>query len=365
MLSRIDERLVLSVSATTRDPRPSEVEGVDYFFVDEDEFDRMIADGELLEWAPIVGHRSGTPRSYVEQQQRAGNDVLLEIDVKGAEQVRTLVPDAVLIFLEPPSMEELERRLRGRGTESEERIAIRLETAGREMGQRGWFDHVVVAVCASAMTTVALGTRRRAASTIADEMSTPTVSAPAATAALSNVPDPHPTSSTRRAEPRSAAPSIAAVNGAKPASKIRSLRTHPSPPVAQSSRIASFAMLGQPPIVTSDALRWITLTRRDLRYCMRQPDGDRWTAHVHLVDAHLQGVGDESSYAQDPRRRHRPGSVMCTITAATVRTTHGISTQVAAERRSASYPLSHVPSLGSDAQGTLPPSPSADMIRDT
>ena len=144
MLSRIDERLVLSVSATTRGPRPSEVEGVDYFFVDEDEFDRMIADGELLEWAPIVGHRSGTPRSYVEQQQRAGNDVLLEIDVKGAEQVRILVPDAVLIFLEPPSMEELERRLRGRGTESEERIALRLETADREMGQRGWFDHVVV-----------------------------------------------------------------------------------------------------------------------------------------------------------------------------------------------------------------------------
>lgn len=144
MLSRIDERLVLSVSATTRAPRPSEVEGVDYFFVDEDEFDRMIADGELLEWAPIVGHRSGTPRSYVEQQRRAGNDVLLEIDVKGAEQIRNLVPDAVLIFLEPPSMEELERRLRGRGTESEERIALRLETAGWEMDQRGWFDHVVV-----------------------------------------------------------------------------------------------------------------------------------------------------------------------------------------------------------------------------
>ncbi len=103
------------------------------------------------------------------------------------------------------------------------------------------------AVCASAVTTVALGTRRRAASTIADEMSTPTASAPAATAASSNVPDPHPTSSTRRAEPRSAAPSIAAVNGAKAASKIRSLRTHPSAPVAQSSRIDSFAMLGHRP----------------------------------------------------------------------------------------------------------------------
>ena len=144
MLSRLAEGLVLSVSATTRSPRPSEVEGLDYFFVDEDEFDRMIADGELLEWAPIVGHRSGTPRSYVERQQRAGNDVLLEIDVKGAEQVRRAVADAVLIFLAPPSMDELERRLRGRGTEDDERISRRLETAAWEMTQRDWFDHVVV-----------------------------------------------------------------------------------------------------------------------------------------------------------------------------------------------------------------------------
>lgn len=144
VLSRISDGLVLSVSATTRPPRPSEVEGVDYFFVNETGFDRMIADGQLLEWAPIVGHRSGTPRRYVEEQQRAGNDVVLEIDVKGAEQIKGSGAGVVLIFLQPPSMDELERRLRGRGTESEDRIALRLETAAWEMAQRVWFDHVVV-----------------------------------------------------------------------------------------------------------------------------------------------------------------------------------------------------------------------------
>jgi guanylate kinase len=104
----------------------------------------MIADGELLEWAPFVDHRSGTPRAFVETSLAEGRDVILEIDVKGADQARKQVPDAVLIFLAPPSMDELERRLRGRGTEDDERIAKRLETASWEMTQRGWFDHVVV-----------------------------------------------------------------------------------------------------------------------------------------------------------------------------------------------------------------------------
>ena len=138
------ERLALSVSVTTRAPRANEVEGRDYFFVSDETFDRMIDEGELLEWAPIVGHRSGTPRGFVQDRLASGRDVLLEIDVKGAEQVRKKVPDAVLIFLEPPSMEELERRLRGRGTETEDRIRTRLETAEWELAQRGWFDHVVV-----------------------------------------------------------------------------------------------------------------------------------------------------------------------------------------------------------------------------
>ena len=144
LMSQDPEGLALSISATTRAPRPAELEGRDYFFVPDEAFDRMIDAGELLEWAPIVGHRSGTPRGFVMERLGSGKDVLLEIDVKGAEQVRRQVPDAVLIFLEPPSMDELERRLRGRGTESEERIRARLVTAGWELGERGWFDHVVV-----------------------------------------------------------------------------------------------------------------------------------------------------------------------------------------------------------------------------
>ena len=129
---------------TTRAPRPTEVDGVDYFFVDDDAFDRMIRAGELLEWADIVGHRSGTPRGFVEDRLAEGRNVVLEIDVVGASQIRERVPGAVLIFVEPPSMEELERRLRGRGTETEERIRLRLETAAWELDQREWFDHVVV-----------------------------------------------------------------------------------------------------------------------------------------------------------------------------------------------------------------------------
>jgi guanylate kinase len=129
---------------TTRAPRPGEVDGVDYFFVDEDGFDRMVEAGELLEWAEIVGHRSGTPRGFVEDRLAAGRDVILEIDVVGASQVRERIPGSILIFIEPPSIGELERRLRGRGTETEDRIRLRLETAAWEMDQRGWFDHVVV-----------------------------------------------------------------------------------------------------------------------------------------------------------------------------------------------------------------------------
>lgn len=144
LLARDPDGLALSVSATTRPPRPGETDGVDYAFVAEGRFDEMIQTGELLEWAEIVGHRSGTPRQFVEEQRGAGRDVILEIDVKGAEQVRAKVPDAVLIFLTPPSMAELESRLRGRGTEDDERIARRLETAAWELTQQHRFDHVVV-----------------------------------------------------------------------------------------------------------------------------------------------------------------------------------------------------------------------------
>jgi guanylate kinase len=139
-----DPSLSLSVSVTTRPPRPGEVDGVDYFFVLEDAFDRMIDAGELLEWAEIVGHRSGTPRVFVEDRLSEGRDVILEIDVVGASFVRKRIPEAILIFVDAPSLEELERRLRGRGTETEEAIRLRLQTAAWELEQRPWFDHVVV-----------------------------------------------------------------------------------------------------------------------------------------------------------------------------------------------------------------------------
>ena len=133
-----------SVSVTTRPPRPSERQGIDYRFVSDEEFDRLVAGGELLEWANVVGHRSGTPARPVEDALAAGRDVVLEIDVQGARQVRQRVPEAVLIFLAPPSLEELERRLRSRGTEDEARLALRLATATAEMAQQPEFDHVVV-----------------------------------------------------------------------------------------------------------------------------------------------------------------------------------------------------------------------------
>jgi guanylate kinase len=136
--------LDLSVSVTTRPPRPAERDGVDYHFVDDGAFDAMVERGDLLEWAEIFGHRSGTPAGPIERLLEDGRDVVLEIDVQGAEWVRRRRPDAVLIFLEPPSLEELERRLRARGTEDEEKLARRLAKAGHEMGQQGWFDHVVV-----------------------------------------------------------------------------------------------------------------------------------------------------------------------------------------------------------------------------
>jgi len=136
--------LALSVSVTTRPPRPTERDGVDYFFISDVEFDRMVAGAELLEWAEIVGHRSGTPAAFVRDRRTDGRDVLLEIDVEGARQVRERIPEAVLVFLEPPSMEELERRLRGRRTEDDDRIEWRLQTARREMERRSSFDHVVV-----------------------------------------------------------------------------------------------------------------------------------------------------------------------------------------------------------------------------
>ena len=137
--------VLLSVSATTRKPRPGEVEGVSYYFVEDDEFDRMIADGELLEWATVHNaYRYGTPRGPVDEAIAAGRSVLLEIDLQGARAVRRAMPEARLVFLLPPSWEELVRRLIGRDTEDSAEQARRLETAKLELAAQGEFDYSVV-----------------------------------------------------------------------------------------------------------------------------------------------------------------------------------------------------------------------------
>jgi guanylate kinase len=135
----------VSVSVTTRRPRPDEVDGVDYVFVDDAEFDRLIAEGDLLEWAEVHGAaRYGTRRSDVEEHLASGYPVLLEIDIQGARQVRERMPDALLVFLAPPSREELERRLVGRGTEDSEERARRLRTAEVELAAMNEFDVTIV-----------------------------------------------------------------------------------------------------------------------------------------------------------------------------------------------------------------------------
>lgn len=135
----------LSVSATTRKPRPGEVEGEHYFFVDDAEFDRLIAEGELLEWATVHNaSRYGTPRGPVDDAIRAGSSVLLEIDIQGAHAVREAMPEATLIFLQPPTWDELVRRLVGRGTEGPAEQQRRLETAKVELEAASEFDHEVV-----------------------------------------------------------------------------------------------------------------------------------------------------------------------------------------------------------------------------
>jgi guanylate kinase len=151
----------ISVSATTRAPRPGEQDGVHYWFVSDEEFDRMIGAGELLEWAVVHGAaRYGTPRRAVETMLADGRQALLEIDLQGARQVRETMPEALFVFLKPPSWEELVRRLTGRGTESEDEQARRLETALDELAAEEEFDVTIVnrEVHAAAEELVALMT---------------------------------------------------------------------------------------------------------------------------------------------------------------------------------------------------------------
>ncbi|KAA1424167.1 guanylate kinase [Nocardioides antri] len=135
----------ISVSATTRAPRPGEVHGVHYLFVDDAEFDRLVAEDQLLEWAVVHGtHRYGTPRGPVEEALADGRPAMLEIDLQGARQVRRTMPEALFVFLKPPSWEELVRRLVGRGTETDAERERRLATAVEELAAESEFDVSIV-----------------------------------------------------------------------------------------------------------------------------------------------------------------------------------------------------------------------------
>jgi guanylate kinase len=136
--------LKLAVSTTTRSPRPTERHGVHYNFVSSQDFQRMRERGEFLEWAEVHGNLYATPKRFVRENVSLGNDVLLEIDVQGAREVKRNLPDACLIFIEAPSYTELERRLRRRSTERSEEMGRRMAAAYDEMRSRGWFDGVVV-----------------------------------------------------------------------------------------------------------------------------------------------------------------------------------------------------------------------------
>ena len=145
MMLDADSDIALSISATTRPPRPGEVDGVHYHFVDTETFKKMAADGEFLEWAHVFGHRYGTPRAPVEELLAAGKDVLFDIDWQGAQQLyQEAGPDVVRVFVLPPTMEELERRLRSRNTDSDEVIAARMERAANEISHWDGYDYVLI-----------------------------------------------------------------------------------------------------------------------------------------------------------------------------------------------------------------------------
>jgi guanylate kinase len=143
-LRKLEPDVWFSVSVTTRHPRPGEVDGAHYHFVDRAEFDAMVADGRLLEWAEFAGNRYGTPREPVEKALAEGRPAVLEIELQGARQVRAAMPEARLVMLMPPSWEELVGRLTGRGTENEAAVQARLAEAERELAAAGEFDHRLV-----------------------------------------------------------------------------------------------------------------------------------------------------------------------------------------------------------------------------
>src|ERR671913_877553 len=145
MLMESDDEVTMSVSATTRPKRPGETDDVDYHFVDDAEFDRMIQSGEFVEWAPVFGHRYGTPKNPVKDALRAGRDILFDIDWQGTQQLQAAMgEDLVTIFILPPSMKELERRLRERGTDSQQVIDERMARAASEISHWPEYEYVLV-----------------------------------------------------------------------------------------------------------------------------------------------------------------------------------------------------------------------------
>jgi guanylate kinase len=144
MLMESDEGVAMSVSATTRPIRPGEQDGVDYHFVDDAKFDALVAEGAFLEWAHVFGHRYGTLRREVVKVIEGGRDVLLDIDWQGTQQLKQVDPDIVRVFILPPSMTELERRLRNRGTDSDGVIARRMERAAAEISHWAEYDYVLI-----------------------------------------------------------------------------------------------------------------------------------------------------------------------------------------------------------------------------
>jgi guanylate kinase len=145
MLMESDDEVTMSISATTRPKRPGETDDVDYHFVDDTEFDRMIQSGEFVEWAPVFGHRYGTPKNPVKDALRAGRDILFDIDWQGTQQLQAAMgEDLVTIFILPPSMKELERRLRERGTDSQQVIDERMSRAASEISHWPEYEYVLV-----------------------------------------------------------------------------------------------------------------------------------------------------------------------------------------------------------------------------
>ena len=144
IFSKGEQKFVYSISATTRKPRTGETDGVDYFFKTREEFEQMIQNKQLLEYAEYVGNYYGTPLEYVVNKLEKGKDVFLEIDVQGAIQVRELMPEGVFIFLTPPDLNELESRIVNRGTDSDEVIAKRMKTAREELELMKYYDYSVV-----------------------------------------------------------------------------------------------------------------------------------------------------------------------------------------------------------------------------